>query len=59
MPAKRTRKATSGKTAARKKLGLTRATVKDLPAENRRGHSVKGGAVKRVWTPGNTQPPCG
>lgn len=59
MPAKRTRKRTPAKTTTRKKLGLTRAILKDLPAGNRRSRAVKGGAVKRVWTTGNTQPPCG
>jgi hypothetical protein len=56
MPTKRSKRATSAKTTARRKLGLTKGTAKDLPAVDRRTDSVKGGAVKRVWTAGNNQP---
>jgi hypothetical protein len=47
--------ATSGRGRS-KPLGLTPATVKDVPPEARRSRTVKGGA-KRKWTAGNDQPP--
>jgi hypothetical protein len=56
MPAKKTRKQATGKATARRKLGLTRGSVKDLTAEDRRSRSVKGGA-RRLWAEGNSQPP--
>jgi hypothetical protein len=55
MPTKRRTRA-AAKPATRRKLGLTKGRVTDLPAGDRRSDAVKGGAVKRAWTAGNDQP---
>ena len=55
MPTKRSKRA-AAKPTTRRKLGLTKGRVKDLPAVDRRSDAAKGGAVKRVWTAGNDQP---
>ena len=55
MPTKRSKRATA-KPSVRRKVGLTKGRVKDLPAVSRRTDAVTGGAVKRVWTAGNDQP---
>lgn len=57
MSKKRAAKRPGSATTGRKKLGLTRGSVRDIPAGDRRTSSVKGGAaVKKVWTAGNDQP---
>jgi hypothetical protein len=55
MSRKRAGKRAKAPKAGRKKLGLTRSSVRDLPAGDRRSPSVKGG-VKKAWTAGNDQP---
>jgi hypothetical protein len=56
MSSKRAGKRAASARTGRKKLGLTRGSVRDLPAGDCRAPSVKGGAVKKVWTAGNDQP---
>ncbi len=56
MPSKRAGKRATSARTSRKKLGLTRGSVRDLPMGDRRSPSVKGGVIKKVSTAGNDQP---
>jgi hypothetical protein len=56
MSSKRASKRTTSARTSGKRLGLTRGSVRDLPAGGGRTSSVKGGAVRKVWTAGNDQP---
>lgn len=56
MSKKRASKRTTSARASGKKLGLTRGSVRDLPAGSRGTSAVKGGAVRKAWTAGNDQP---
>jgi len=48
----------SHKGAAKRKLGLSKANVKDLPPEDRQVKLVRGGVTgSRKVLPGNDQPP--